>query len=54
MTVSVGHEPEFWKNFKFLLELAKEANIHQPYDYKKNPIEYCGMMITDNPYYDLE
>ena len=54
MTVSVGHEPEFWKNFKFLLEIAKEAGIHQPYDYKKNPIKYCGMMITDNPYYDLE
>ena len=21
-------------------------------DYKKKPIEYCGMQIKDNPYYD--
>ena len=53
MTKSVGHKQEFWKNFKFLLENAKAANIYQPVDYKKNPQGYCGMTITDNPYYDL-
>ena len=53
MTKSVGHKEEFWKNFRFLLELAKEANIYQPIDYKKDPVEYCGMEITDNPYYDM-
>ena len=52
MTVSVGHKSEFWQNFKFLLENAKEAGIHQPNDYKNEPQEYCGMKITDNPYYD--
>ena len=52
MTVSVGHKSEFWQNFKFLLENAKEAGIHQPIDYKNEPQEYCGMKITDNPYYD--
>ena len=52
MTVSVGHKSEFWENFKFLLENAKEAGIHQPVDYKKQPREYCGMKIHDNPYYD--
>ena len=54
MTVQIGHPPEFWANFKFLLELAKEANIHQPKNYKDKPVEYCDMMITDNPYYDFE
>jgi hypothetical protein len=53
MTTSIGHKQEFWANFKFLLENAKEANIYQPIDYKKNPKNYCGMKITDNPYYDL-
>ena len=53
MTESVGHKPEFWANFKFLLENAKKANIYDPVDYKKNPQQYCGMTIKDNPYYDF-
>ena len=53
MTKSEGHKQVFWQNFKFLLEAAKEANIYQPVDYKKNPEPYCGMDITDNPYYDM-
>jgi len=53
MTKSIGHKQEFWQNFKFLLTNAKEANIYQPVDYKKQPQDYCGMTINDNPYYDL-
>lgn len=52
MTKSIGHKSEFWSNFKFLLECAKEAGIHNPVDYKKEPQQYCGMKIHDNPYYD--
>ena len=52
MTLSIGHKQEFWDNFKFLLENAKEAGIHNPRNYKEDPAEYCGMKITDNPYYD--
>jgi hypothetical protein len=52
-TESIGHKSEFWSNFKFLLECAKEAGIHNPTDYKKKPTEYCGMKIRDNPYYDV-
>ncbi len=54
MTESEGHKQEFWQNFKFLLEQAKAANIYDPVDYKKNPEPYCGMDITDNPYYDFK
>ena len=54
MTVSEGHKREFWSNFKFLLENAKDAGIHNPVDYKKKPKEYCGMKIHDNPYYDAK
>ena len=53
MTKSIGHKQDFWENFKFLLENAKQANIYEPIDYKKSPKEYCGMTISDNPYYDL-
>jgi len=53
MTESIGHKQDFWQNFKFLLQNAKEAGIYNPIDYKKNPKEYCGMKINDNPYYDL-
>ena len=53
MTTSIGHKQEFWQNFKFLLENAKKAGIYTPQDYKSKPQGYCGMTITDNPYYDL-
>lgn len=52
-TKSVGHTNEFWTNFKFLLEEAAKMNIYTPVDYKKKPQKYCGMTITDNPYYDF-
>jgi hypothetical protein len=54
MTKEEGHKLIFWQNFKFLLENAKDAKIYIPEDYKKKNKEYCGMTITDNPYYDLE
>jgi hypothetical protein len=54
MTTSEGHKQEFWQNFKFLLEQAKAAKIYEPVDYKKKPEPYCGMDITDNPYYDFK
>ena len=52
-TKSIGHTPEFWHNFKFLLQNAKKIGIYHPVDYKSNPKVYCGMKITDNPLYDL-
>ena len=48
---SIGHNTEFWDNFKFLLKEAKEAGIYSPVDYSNYNQEYCGMTITDNPYY---
>ena len=53
MTKSIGHKKDFWENFKFLLKNAVTMGIYQPTDYKKKPKDYCGMTITDNPYYDL-
>lgn len=53
MSEQVGHKSEFWENFKFLLEEAKDAGIHDPKDYKKSPESYCGMQIRDNPFFDM-
>jgi len=53
-TLSIGHTPEFWQNFKFLITQAKEIGVYNPIDYKKEPEEYCSMIITDNPYYDYK
>ena len=53
MTKSIGHKEEFWRNFKFLLENAVTMGIIKPIDYKKKPKKYCGMTITDNPFYDI-
>jgi len=52
MSVDVGHGDEFWTNFKFLLENAENAGIYKNINYKEDPQSYCGMEITDNPYFD--
>ena len=51
---SIGHTDEFWQNFKFIIQEAKIINIYNPIDYKKTPARYCGMNVTDNPYYDVK
>jgi hypothetical protein len=51
MSASVGHNEEFWTNFKFMLKNAVDANIYQSVDYSKAPVEYCGMSINSSPLY---
>lgn len=51
-TKSIGHNDEFWNNFKFLIAQATAIQIYTPIDYKKQKQEYCGMQIKDNPYFD--
>ena len=53
-TKSIGHNDEFWDNFKFMITEAKEINIYNPINYRKEPARYCGMNISDNPYYDVK
>ena len=48
---SVGHNDEFWSNFRFLLKEAVDLDLYTPLDYSKYPQSYCGMRITDNPHY---
>jgi hypothetical protein len=51
MTESIGHKQEFWANFKFLLKHAVDLGVYHPVDYGKETQTYCGMEITDNPYF---
>ncbi len=47
-----GHGEEFWRVFKFILAEAKAAGVHDPVDYKKSPIVFCGLTVDYSPYYD--
>lgn len=49
---SIGHNHEFWHNFKLILTDAKEFGIHTPIDYKKYQIKYCGLSVDYSPYFD--
>jgi len=51
-TESIGHNKEFWDNFKFLLKEAQDAQVYNIVDYSTDNKEYCGMTITDNPYFE--
>ena len=43
----------FWSLFKFMLENAVEAGIYTPVDYSKQPILYCGLLLTYNPLFGV-
>ena len=50
MTKSVGHTSEFWSNFKYLLKIAIKLGIYEYQNFRKNPVNYCGITITDTPF----
>jgi len=52
ITKSIGHEPEFWNNFGWLLREAESKGLYKPTDFKSHPVLYCGVSITDSPKYD--
>jgi predicted metal-dependent hydrolase len=52
MTLSVGHEPEFWNNFRVLLQEALALGIYKKEDYSKSPKPYCGITVSDSPLYN--
>jgi len=49
---SIGHGPTFWRVFKFILEEARLAGIHEPAKYAEAPVEYCGLTVDYSPYWD--
>lgn len=49
MSVSWGHNAEFWNNFKLILAQAHKLGIYDYTDYGDKPQEYCGISIYSNP-----
>jgi predicted metal-dependent hydrolase len=50
-TASLGHTPEFWNHFAWLLKQAEHLKIYNYKDFAAHPVEYCGVHITDSPTY---
>lgn len=48
----VGHPPEFWRAFKFMLEEAAEAGVLAPVDFGARPEKYCGILVDYSPLFD--
>jgi hypothetical protein len=49
MTETIGHTPEFWANFKRILQDALQIGIYAHVNYARQPTAYCGMTISDSP-----
>ena len=49
MTRTIGHDQEFWDNFRIILRIAIKNGIYQCVDYNMNMTVYCGQPITDTP-----
>ena len=52
ITKTIGHGPDFWNNFAWLLQEAEKEGIYKHRDFRAHPVSYCGMRITDQPVYD--
>ena len=50
-TQSIGHTPEFWNHFAWLIKQAEHIKIYSYMDFAAHPVEYCGVHITDSPTY---
>ena len=47
-SIDVGHTKNFWRNFKFLLQQSVNAKVYTAVNFKKNPVEYCGVEIKSS------
>jgi hypothetical protein len=52
ITSTIGHGPDFWNNFGWLLKQAEEKGIYKYQNFSAQPVPYCGVKITDSPVYD--
>lgn len=52
ITKTIGHGPDFWNNFAWLLEQSEAIGIYKKENFTAHPVSYCGMKITDEPTYD--
>ena len=50
-SITEGHNSEFIANFRWLLREAKALGYYEPVDYRTSPMTYCGVNVTNNPYF---
>ena len=48
LNTTYGHDDNFKKTFRFILEKAIELNLYTYEDYKNNPVNYCGLTLNTN------
>ena len=49
MSISIGHNDEFWNNMRFLLKRGIELCVYYEQDFASNATPYCGMTIKNSP-----
>lgn len=48
-TASVGHDDDFWDNFRWLLrDAVDDLGIYRMVDYAAKPVPYCNIQIQSN------
>jgi hypothetical protein len=52
ITNTIGHGPDFWNNFGWLLKEAENNGFYKYQNFNARPVSYCGVSITDQPKYD--
>jgi hypothetical protein len=52
ITSTIGHGPDFWNNFGWLLKIAEEKGLYTHQNFSAHPVSYCGVKITDAPTYN--
>jgi hypothetical protein len=45
-TEEIGHTKTFWTNFKFLIHEASDEGVYRYVNYRKEPKQYCGIVLT--------
>lgn len=48
LNISYGHDENFKKIFKYILQKASDLNLYKYEDYKNYPINYCGLELNTN------
>ena len=43
------HNPDFWANFKFVLQVAVAGGFYVKQDFRARPVKFCGVDVTDSP-----
>lgn len=44
-----GHNDDFWKTFKFVLEVAERTGVYTFQDYGRQSVQVCGKDISTTP-----